>query len=253
MTPITESEVMQAFRTLFGNDIRISRYFLSSVQPTGVKSAYRKKVKETHPDLFADGPLHVQQTKAVHFREILHAYDVLSLFFKQRAEGAWSDAPRAPRPSGQGQGASSRMGRKDNHFYRGSVPHSILQIGQYLYYRGKISFDTLIDALVWQRKQRPSLGAVALRWGLLDSSDIDRIVRAGDRPRRFGEKAVEQGLLTVFQVNTILVYQRAQQDRLGKYFTQHHFLSAGELERLASELKAHNARVLASSVHTRHN
>ena len=56
------------------------------------------------------------------------------------------------------------------------------------------------------------------------------------------------GLLTLFQVNTILLYQRSQQDRLGKYFILNQNMSTAELERLASELKEHNARVLANSM-----
>jgi hypothetical protein len=258
MTPITETDVVQACRTLFGKDIDISRDFLSYVQPSGVKSAYRKKAKETHPDLFASDPLFIQQKKTVLFREILSAYDVLNLFFKQRDEGAWNPAPGAFRPhrksgadrqSAPPSSEPARARRSGSSYYRGSVPLRTLQIGQYLYYRGKISFEALINALIWQRKQRPSLGDIALRWGLLDSGGIEQIARACDRPRRFGEKAVELGLLSIFQVNTILLYQRSQQDRLGTYFILGRTLSPSEIERLASELKEHNARILANSMH----
>jgi hypothetical protein len=257
MTAITETDVVQACQTLFGKDVDISREFLSYVQPSGVKSAYRRKAKETHPDLFAADPLPIQQKKTVLFREILSAYDVLNLFFKQRDEGAWNPAPGVSRPHRQSRedrqtappSEPARARRSGSSYYRGGVPLRNLQIGQYLYYRGKISFEALINALIWQRKQRPSLGDIALRWGLLDSCGIERISRTCDRPRRFGEKAVELGLLSIFQVNTILLYQRSQQDRLGKYFILNETLSSVELERLASELKEHNARILANTVH----
>jgi hypothetical protein len=126
-----------------------------------------------------------------------------------------------------------------------------LQIGQYLYYRGKITFGSLISALLWQRKQRPSIGDIAIQWGLLDAEKITRIFNICCRPRLFGEKAVELGLLTVFQVNTILLYQRSQQDRLGNYFVQNNILSLFELERLARELNVHNAAMLARSLQRR--
>jgi hypothetical protein len=256
MTPITESDVVQACQTLFGKDVDISRDFLSYVQPSGVKSAYRKKAKETHPDLFAADPPPVQQMKTGLFREILRAYDVLNLFFKQREEGAWNSAPRVFRRHRQGReerqtappSGTTGASQGGTSYYRGSVPIRTLQIGQYLYYRGKISFEMLINALIWQRKQRPSLGDIALRWGLIDPGGIKQISGSRERPRRFGEKAVEMGLLTLFQVNTILLYQRSQQDRLGKYFILNQNMSTAELERLALELKEHNARVLANSM-----
>src|SRR5512146_2156418 len=95
---ISETEVVRACQTLFGEHVDISREFLYYVQPSGVKSAYRKKAKETHPDLFAGDPVHIQQKQTEMFRQILHAYDVLNVFFKQRADGAWRPRTARPRP-----------------------------------------------------------------------------------------------------------------------------------------------------------
>jgi hypothetical protein len=256
MITITETEVVQACRTLFGEDVNISRDFLSYVQPSGVKSAYRRKAMENHPDFFAAHALTVQQKQTALFRDILRAYDILNLFFKQREEGTPSPAAAARPATGRkreqeqkGPPPKPAPARKgDGTYYHGNVPIRTLQIGQYLYYRGKISFGELINALVWQRKQRPSIGDIALRWGMLDAGGVDRIFKACDRPRLFGEKAVELGLLSVFQVNTILLYQRSRQDRLGNFFCQNNILSREELERLAVELKEHNAAVLAASI-----
>ncbi len=257
MSVITETDVVQACQTLFGEDVDISRNFLYySIQPSGVKSAYRKKAKETHPDLFAAGPAHIQQKQTALFREIIQAYDVLTLFFKQREEGAWrpDDRPWTERRAKQrrpGPGAadapSSSVHQGDDIYFRGPIPHRRLQFGQYLYYRGKITFGTLIQALVWQRKQRPTIGDIAIQWGLLDCAAVDRIFAACGRPRLFGEKAVELGLLSVFQVNTLLLYQRSLQERLGRYFVGKNILSFIEIERLAGDLKEHNARILAAS------
>jgi hypothetical protein len=251
MTTITETEVVQACQTLFGADINISTGFLHYMQPSGVKSAYRKKAKENHPDLFAADPLHVQQKQTALFRDILQAYDVLNLFFKQREDGAWTSSPKSAQPRKpareEKQPASSAPRNGDETFFYGIVPFRILQIGQYLYYRGKISFGSLINALVWQRKQRPSFGEIALRWGWLNAEGHDKVMKSCDRPRRFGEKAVELGLLSVFQVNAILLYQRSQQGQLGSYFILNKMLSHEDLEQLVQELKQHNAGVLANS------
>jgi hypothetical protein len=256
MTAITETEVVQACETLFGSTININKDFLHLMQPSGVKSAYRKKAKEHHPDLFATNPIHIQQRQTAVFQQILRAYDVLNHYFKQREDGSWNPAGNdsrspirnrknsTPEPS-YGQSA----GRKgDDSFYNGDVPFETLQIGQYLYYRGKITFETLINALVWQRKQRPSIGDIALQWGWLDSEGLSKVSRSCERPRLFGEKAVEMGMLTIFQVNTILLYQSSLQDRLGNYFVLNRLLSQEELEHLARELKDHNAGVLSCTV-----
>ena len=253
MNAVTETQVVTACRTLFGGNVDVSRDFLYKyIQPSGVKSAYRKKAKENHPDLFAADPLPVQQKQTALFREILHAYDVLNLFFKQRETHAVRPAARPrphahPRPAAQQDASSEKRaaaGSGDQLYYKGHVPNRTLQIGQYLYYRGKITFNSLIKALMWQRKQRPSIGDIALQWGLLDRAKVDKIFNEASGPRLFGEKAVELGFLTVFQVNAILLYQRSQQLRLGDYFIQQDQLRQEELELLARELNEHNAGIL---------
>ena len=258
MNAVTETEVIQACQTLFGEDVNISTDFLYySIQPSGVKSAYRKKAKEIHPDLFAADPVHIQQKQNALLREIIQAYDVLNLFFKQRDVGEWrpSSAPvdrfrkryaKRRRPEPESAPAPPRH-KGDDIYYRGEVPFRRLQFGQYLYYRGKITFGSLIQALVWQRRQRPSIGDIALQWGLLEKEEVDRIFGLCGRPRPFGEKAVELGLLSVFQVKTLLLYQRSLQDRLGSYFIGKNLLSCSEVARLAADLREHNARVAAHS------
>lgn len=255
MTAITETEVVKACETLFGRDINISRDFLHRMQPSGVKSAYRKKAKENHPDLFATNPVHIQQKQTALFQNIIHAYDVLNHYFKEREAGSWNPAgkakqspvhSRSSKPRASSGPPQARTG--DEAYFTGNVPFETLQIGQYLYYRGKIRFGTLIEALVWQRKQRPSIGDIALQWGWLDTEGLNKVSRSCERLRLFGEKAVELGVLTVFQVNTILLYQSSLQDRLGNYFVQNKILSQEELDQLAGELKDHNAGVLAFTV-----
>ena len=251
MTAITEINVVQACRTLFGKEINVSKDFLHYMQPSGVKSAYRKKAKENHPDFFAAGPLHIQQKQTMLFREILRAYDVLNFFFEQREEVAWkpsAEAFRAKRQYAEEKKPASAPARngEETCFY-GSVPFRTLQLGQYLYYQGKITFGMLIKALVWQRKQRPSFGEIALRWGWLKSEGHEKIFRLCDWPRRFGEKTVELGLLSVFQVNVILLYQRSRQNQLGSYFVRTGLLSQQEIEDLVLDLKQQNAAVLADS------
>jgi hypothetical protein len=222
---------------------------LVTLQPGGAKSAYRRKAKETHPDLFHNQDYVIQQYQASLFRAVLDAYETLNRFFKEREEGLWRKRNfSAARPASGPERAAPRRAAHEktgNDFYQGPVPFRVLEIGRYLYYSGVISYGSLIEALVWQRKQRPLMGSVAKRWGWMNGETIKRVASLQTVQGRFGERAVMLGLLTNFQVNTILYYQRTLQERLGCYFVQKRLLTGEYLELLASRMMKHNARVVA--------
>lgn len=257
---LTEAQVAEACKTLFGSDITVRRSFLLYIQPSGAKSAYRRKAKETHPDLFADADPLQQKKQALLFIEILKAYDVLNAFFKQRDEGLWKEVKKAAAPRTRERRATrrpeaarkepSKHSEKDAQFWGGEIPFRPLEIGRYLYYSKRISYQALIDALVWQRGQRPVIGDIALRWGWLNAGAIDQITQSSGLSGRFGEKAMGLGLLSPFQVKTLLFFQRSQQERLGQYFVVHKLLAADDLERFVADLQEHNARVVARFMRT---
>jgi hypothetical protein len=256
-TPLSETEVLRACQTLFGSEINVCRGFLSYLQPGGAKSAFRKIAKETHPDLFAREASYVQKHQTALFQEIRSAYEIINLFFKQRDEGSWSPRSRAdvsdvPRREYRHTRTDSRS-KEPLHagsFARRPLPFHCLELGRFLYYQGMISYEELISALVWQRRQRPIIGDIALRWGWLNTSTIERILSAMTPTGRFGEKAVNLGLLSLFQVNTLLYYQRSQQERLGRYFVQKNILTPDRLQRMVRELNEHNAAVRCEAART---
>jgi hypothetical protein len=256
-TPLTETEVLQACQTLFGSETNVCRGFLSYLQPGGAKSAFRKIAKETHPDLFAREASHVQMHQTALFQEVRRAYEIITLFFKQRDEGSWGPRSRAddaevPRREYRHTRTDSRS-KEPFHaggFARRLLPFHCLELGRFLYYQGIISYEELISALVWQRGQRPIIGDIALRWGWLNTSTIERILGAITPAGRFGEKAVNLGLLSLFQVNTLLYYQRSQQERLGKYFVEKNILTPEILEHMVRKLNEHNAAVRCEAVRT---
>ncbi len=252
---ISEADIIKACRTLFGPEVTLSQEFLRYLQPSGAKSAYRQKVKETHPDSFAGLDSRVQREKTGMFQELVAAYETVSDFFKQRESGLWVVWDRAPAsPSAPDRTAGKTRCREGNSGFRpereapfrpgGFLPSRPLEIGLFLYYQGIITYRQLIDALIWQRKQRPNLGDIAQRWGWLSEQDVKAILRHRGLFGRFGEKAVTLEFLTERQLNTLLFYQRSRQQKLGRYFVEHCILSAEEMERLATEQKTHNARVL---------
>ncbi len=249
--PLSETVVLQACQTLFGTDVNVCRDFLSYLQPNGARSAFRKIAKETHPDFFARDNLRIQQYQTELFQKILRAYEILNIFFKQRDEGTWgfrsekfdSHIRRHAYHHSEKTSSCRKESRGSGTFSRGPLPFRCLEFGHYLYYRGIISYEELISGLVWQRRQRPMIGDIARRWGWLNSPAIDRILGAISLRGRFGDRAVTLGLLSLFQVKTLLYYQHTQQERLGQYFIHKHILSPEKLKRTVRDLHEHNAAV----------
>jgi len=262
---LSDNEIFKACRTLFGAEVDLSPDFLSYLQPSGVKTAYRQRVKETHPDIFV-GNAAQQLRQTGLFQELVAAYELFGNFFKQRERGLWlgargpvvtrpaSNPPPKPggdsrhaRPSSPGvrthrqpgQGATPRQA----HFYCGNLPGRTLEFGLFLYYQRLIDYRQLIEALVWQRGQRPNLGDIAQRWGWLTEQEVRAILAARVHLRRFGEKAVHLQYLSDRQLQTLLYYQRSQQQRLGQFFVEQKILTTADIERLVREQRAHNQRI----------
>lgn len=233
--PSAETELLAACRILFGPGVRLSREFLHYLQPCGAKAAFRKKAKETHPDLSPASDPDDQQRRSETFRELKSANDLICAFLQQRGE--------SPPPSSSGA-SGSRPGRgySTESFFRGRVPSRPLEFGRYLYYRGLIPYPALIEAIAWQRGQRPAIGHIARRWGWLNESQIRQILRHPGLPDRFGSTAVSLGLLKPFQVQTLLFYQRSQQQRIGRFFIERNFLSESQLSQLLADCQVHNRR-----------
>jgi hypothetical protein len=235
--PCAETELLAACRVLFGPGVRLSREFLHYLQPGGAKAAFRKKAKETHPDLGAPGDPDDRLRRAETFRELISANDLICAFLQQR-----QTQPAAPR-----SGPNGRTGRgyTTESFFRGRVPPRALEFGRYLYYRGCIPYPALIEAIAWQRGQRPSIGSIAQRWGWLSEEQTRQILRQPGMVNRFGGTAVQLGLLKPFQVQTLLYYQRSQQQRIGRFFIERNFLSEAQIEQLLADCRAHNHRYAA--------
>ncbi len=248
--PFREKEVFSACRTLFGPEISLGHSFLGYLQPSGAKSAFRERVKKVHPDRFADHDHGVQKRQSDKFRQIVQAYELIDAFLRHRDAHPSSFGvdrePSSPRPSGGWtERSTDHQPQTKQKAYHGPVPQRYLEFGSFLYYQGLISYSQLIEALVWQRRQRPSIGDIAQRWKWLTQTDILRIFRDRGPYGRFGEKAVRLGLLKEHQVRTLLFFQRSRQQKIGEYFIEQKILCSERIETLAGDLQQHNARVTA--------
>ncbi len=277
MQVIAEKELVRACQILFGSQLQIDRRFLEYLQPAGVKKAYRLKALETHPDIFATTTNDLQSVSTTLFREVQTAYENLSHYLAAREKGfrfpvfgygpfptgTPTGGPRPKKANGKrgpqtqsenfgnekekngGNGRYYRGWRPDTHF-RGALPERELLLGNYLYYAGAINWNTMIQALVWQRRQRPRVGELARRMGWLTDDHIRFICRNRELFERFGYSAQRLGLLTQLQIKVLLFRQRCLQPKLGEYFVENEIITEEMLADLVRQCQEHNARIRIS-------
>jgi len=265
----TLEDVLEAGRVLFGPAFGGAR---APGWRDALRAAYRRRALETHPDR-ARSLGRGEAELAREFRAVVEAYRVLSTLSR------WPAAPVA-RPAAPARPAQ-RHGPADPHARRArtepppdprarraapeparpaSAPHVRVRVGlqpdrlprrrlklaEYLYYAGRVPWSAFVDAIAWQRAQRPPVGRVAVDFGFLAPEDVREILERrradGATAVPFGEYAVAAGFLTPFQLLASLGQQLRLQRRIGAFFVERGLLDAEELEEARRRLARHNAR-----------
>ncbi len=233
-----------------------------------VRRAWRKMAVRTHPDALRRGGRGSPDGRQ--FVEASRAYELLMRYLLARpvpprtARRPAADRPerrpperRPPERPAQERRSSERRGperRSEKHsekrgtekagplFYRGAVPRRRLRLAEYLYYSGRVSWQSLISALVWQRASQPRFGELARELRSISSADLSRILGSRLRQEYTGETAQRLQLLTAAQVERILRLQRARRRLIGRYFVENERMSSAALTSILFELYRHNAR-----------
>lgn len=277
-----EQELHNACQVLFGVELQISRGFLDYLQLSGIKSAYRKKAFETHPDKHSKGyPTNVVGGSDL-FMAVQQAYESLVYFIDARKKGyilqtnstrgpspqpspqhkasqAKTTPSRPPRASGkrndttQNKTATSHASRPQTLYppatlYQGPIPTRTLLFGHYLYFSGLANWQTITKALVWQRTKRPRIGEIGCQYGWLSTKDILTILKSRPLSDSFGKSAVHQGFLTESQLQLLVFQQKRLQKKFGQYFVANKLLTETQVNRLVQQFRSHNM-----SVHSRSN
>lgn len=227
---ITAQKLFDACRLLFGNEAEYSMDFLHYLKESGLKSAYRKKARETHPDLAAILNCDARYLES-QFKRINDAYHYLLTYIQNPGRLVIIDT----KSSYKAQRANPQYRFREDKVTR-------MPLGRYLYYRGLITYRDLIDALVWQKSKRPVIGELARRMRFLTDDEVKEILKRRRWGERFGESARRLGFLTSYEVERILARQRLIQPRIGRYFIEKGILTPSEIERLAWDLRQFNIR-----------
>jgi len=243
-------QLLHACRILFGPQIDISPDFIKYLQMPGLKAAFRKKALETHPDRSVSLALQTADLEE-QFKEVSAAYRALFDYLENprkfrlvddsRRKGHSFYAGRAYQKPRTAPGAQDWAYQKyQQPCFKTSLPERAFLFGRYLHHQGLISYKQLIDAIIWQKVQRPLIGHLARRWRWLHDQDIADILKRRQWGEKFGECALRNSYLTPHELVLLLGRQRLLQPRIGKYFVEKRILTVSTVESMAEALRRHN-------------
>ncbi len=126
------------------------------------------------------------------------------------------------------------------------LPRRRLRFAEYLYYSGRARWSELVEAIAWQRAQRPPVGRIAVGLGFLAHDDVGVILErrrlAGANGIPFCEWAIRLGYLKPFQALAILGQQLRLQRPSGEYFVARGVLGPDEIDAIRDRILRHNGR-----------
>lgn len=280
---ISEEQLYISCRILFGPDIEASRQFLDYLQIGGIKSAYRRRVLETHPDRLCGVDCRSPRQGGEQFHAVQEAYETLLAHLRNRAvptgrdlfqarefqAAAWPQPPRVPQgpdpvfaartvmdgnawhprrriqPTVSYEDQARAASPAIDHYYQGPLPRRRLLFGHFLYYSGLANWRTIARVLVWQRAERPRIGELGRRFGMCREEDIKAILQAKQPCSRFGETAQMLGILSDQQVKRLIVHQQLMQKKFGMILMERKLIDQSDLDQLLGLFRRHNATLQA--------
>ncbi len=245
------STLVRWCEAIFPQDTLISSGFIKHLQPEGLKAAYREKAKENHPDKAKRTGID-ESVLTERFRNITEAYESLLPFVSgQKSVDALLSGPlagkenkakrhatkKAPEGPAPGNGFSGF-----DFYHEGNVPCCKLRFGQYLYYKKVVSWRQCMQSLLWQRKERPLIGQLAIEWNYLKAQDVISVLSLAKPGESFGETALRIRLLSQYQILALLGRQVGFKARVGDFFIMSGLISEADLQVHLREFYFHNLK-----------
>jgi hypothetical protein len=181
----------QAFHTLFGPRFTFSEAVLNYLQPSGIKSAFREQAKICHPDK-ARSELE-KSVLSRRFQAIYNAYRTL-LDYKKNQSSVFPktiQTRQGPDPEKPAHRPVKKEPEKGDFFYPGkAVPAISLRFGEFLYYSKIISWNILIQALIFKKQyDDKKLGEYFMEQKILSPNDLSRYLALQKRHnQKFSKK-----------------------------------------------------------------
>jgi len=280
-TNLVTHDITHAMRLLYGERVRITSDLLQKIQPDELKSIFRQKALEFHPDrahILGKNPEEMSEK----FKDVKLAYERLREMLEKSLDGINITEAYQPTPSNDHNAEHQSDPRKNQrhagfghdhnrqkqyqwsqhqyspnqsspneksyipgaHYWEADIPDIRLLFGQFLYYAGLIPWNTLISAITWQRRQRPSFGKIARMWDYLSEEEIREIIASRVMGEKLGESALRQGYLSHYQRSAVIGFQKWLQRPIGEFFQEIGILEEEEIVYLLRLLRKHNSRLV---------
>ena len=150
MTTYEDRKMAEACDLLFGSEFRIDRETFDYLQISGIKTAFREKAKSCHPDTSIDND---STELSNEFIQVKEAYDYLLNLKK-------------------GVKRDNASINNNDRYYTGRLPKRKLRFAEYLYYTGVVSWQMLINALVWSKRSDRRIGQFFIENGILRPDEL---------------------------------------------------------------------------------
>ena len=253
LTDVSGTDILRAYQILFSPAEQYVRHafpfsLVRNLDPLAVKTAFRKKALETHPDR-ARVLGREEDEQADLFRQVQRAYEVLLPVVEKReaVERKVREAAQAPRRdrgfSSFSQKPQGTFGRKPPAYYYGAIPQQKLRLGHFLYYSGMISWQNLIGAVTYHMRSRPRYGEIALGWRMITPEELMAALGGRGQGERIGETLRRVELLSDFQHLAILGKQKKFHILFGQFFVNEGILSQRQLDIAVRRAIRHNGAV----------
>ena len=236
-----EKNILKAYEVLFAPGPDFSVEEINGLQLSSIKSAYRSMAFKFHPDRAKTLGVseHILKDR---FNELTHSYEKLYSFVQSKNSIFKPKKSFREHQNKQNRTNFRDQGKKPSSdvFSRQFGSRGKILIGQALFYSGMITLKALLEAITWQRDQRPKFGRIAVDMKILSSSEIISILKQIQFREKFGDCALRLGYINSFQHKAILSRQERMQRPICEYFIEKKILSSSELETMLSKQKIHN-------------
>lgn len=208
-----EQQLLHACRILFGAEVMVSRSFLDYLQLNGLKSAFRRRALETHPD---SDRTSAAPSDAAEFFEVREAYAQL-LHFLQRRDGSVANEELTRQPP-TGFSRPSESAPSSPHTEPGRRKSSART------HRAETDQDS-----PYLIKIRPIVLPPLARGPAATSIDRFHQGPLPHRPLLFGHFLYYSGLTTWRTITRILIWQKNGRPRCGELGNRFGMLSLDDI------------------------
>ena len=204
-----------------------------SLDERALRSAYHQKAMHFHPDRAEVLGLDEKALGEL-FKRLHGAYGLLN---RVKVDNSLLVRTSFHRPT-------TRPTETETHgrFYRGGMPKTRLRFAQFLYYSGLIDWQSMINALTWQRTVRPKVGDIGRAYKYFDHSEVLTVIRETERSELFGIAALRLGIVNRHQLNVMIGKQLSLNCPIGRYFLEEGMFSQSDVDTLLARNRRHNCR-----------